>query len=105
MVDIIITFCISFAFGWVARELYAKYLIAKFLIHVEGSVKEEIEERVTRIIIEKQNGRYFVYSAHDKSFMAQGDSRSQVEDNLAQRYPGKFFAATPDNLKEMGFDK
>jgi hypothetical protein len=36
--------------------------------------------------------------------MAQGTNRKELEDNLDKRYPGKRFAATPDNLKEIGFD-
>jgi hypothetical protein len=31
--------------------------------------------------------------------MAQGSTRKELEDNLAKRYPDKYFAATNEDLK------
>lgn len=103
--EIIITFILSFAFGWVMRELHAQRQMSKVLKNVETAVKQELREKVTRIIIEKQKDTYYVYNADDLTFMAQGNSRKELEDNLAKRYPGKFFGANPDNLKNVGFDQ
>ena len=65
---------------------------------------EEIKKKYLPIKIEKVEHGYFVYSLPDNTFMAQGSNRKELEDNLDKRYPGKKFAATPDNLKEVGFD-
>jgi hypothetical protein len=103
--DYIMIFVLSFAFGWVAREIYAKYTVAKVLMNVEYAVKEELKEKVVRIVIEHQNDMFYAYSFEDLSFMAQGSNRKELEDNLAKRYPGKMFGAEPDNLKNVGFTK
>ena len=65
---------------------------------------EEIKKKYLPIKIEKVQHGYFVYSIPDNTFMAQGTNRKELEENLDKRYPGKKFAATPDNLKEVGFD-
>ena len=103
--EIAITFILSFAFGWVMREFHARRQMNRVLKNVETAVKQEIREKVTRIKIEKQEDTYYVYNADDLTFMAQGNTREELEGNLAKRYPGKFFGANPDNLKNMGFDK
>jgi hypothetical protein len=36
-------------------------------------------------------------------FMAKGDSRKELEQNLSELFPGKRFEVTPENLKQVGF--
>jgi hypothetical protein len=103
--ELIVTFVLSFAFGWVLRELYAQHRINKLMTVVETAVKEDLKDKFIRIIIEQQNDMYYVYDAGDKSFMAQGSTRDELEKNLASRFPGKMFAAEPENLKNLGFTK
>jgi hypothetical protein len=87
--------------GWAARERHAMRQLDKLLSTVD---MEEGEELIP-IIIEKQEHMLFAYGKEDNSFMAQGADRSQLEKNLLHRYPGKRFAASPENLKQIGFDK
>ena len=98
----IIIFALAFAFGWVLREQYAKYRVNKMMSFLETTVTAEVKEKVVRIVIERHSGMFYVYSAEDRSFMAQGVTRQELEDNLAKRYPGKMFGAEPDNLKLLG---
>jgi hypothetical protein len=37
--------------------------------------------------------------------MAQGATRKELENNLEKRFPGKRFAARPENLRDVGFNK
>lgn len=93
--------------GWGLRELHAIRQVEQFEGMIKENLQEELEEikkKYLPIKIEKVNDAYFVYSIPDNKFMAQGTNRKEVEENLDKRYPGKRFAATPDNLKEVGFD-
>jgi hypothetical protein len=90
---------VGFIWGWTARERAA---VAKVNEMMKGA-EEHVADNLIKIIIEPSNGCYYVYAVEDRTFMAQGKDRDELEDNLAKRYPGKMFAATPDNLKEIGF--
>lgn len=92
-----------FVFGWFAREVYAVHQAKMFFRELQED--SESEEQLEPILIDKHNDTFFVYSRVDNTFMAQGKSVKELETNLANRYPGKKFGATNDNLKEVGFLK
>jgi hypothetical protein len=96
---------VGFVWGWFAREQQAVKRIKQM---VEEDPKNSIEKleklNLIPIKIEQHNNTYYVYSVKDRTFMAQGETKDILEDNLAKRYPGKKFAALPENLKEIGFD-
>jgi hypothetical protein len=91
---------VGFIWGWTARERAA----VKKINEMMKGVEEQVSDNLIKIIIEPSNGCYYVYALEDRTFMAQGKDRDELEDNLAKRYPGKMFAATPANLKEIGFN-
>jgi len=102
--DLIIIF-IAFFIGWIAREVWAVRQVEKmWTTAVEAEINDN-KENLIQIVIEKDNDMFFVYDKSHKSFMAQGRTREEVEDNLHKRYPGQLFAAHPDNLREIGFKK
>lgn len=92
--------------GWNARERHAKRVIQEYLSEEENldHELEEMKKKYQPIKIEKHDNGYFVYSLPENNFMAQGATRHEVEANLEKRFPGKRYAATPENLKEVGFD-
>lgn len=95
---------VFFALGWVSREVAAVKKVNKLLAEVkieEEETKKELD-KVIFITIEIHNGTFFVYNKKDNSFMAQGTDIRQVEDALLKRYPGKRFAADPENLRGVG---
>jgi predicted negative regulator of RcsB-dependent stress response len=97
----LVIFALGFAFGWTSRETAAKRRVEKFVQQLEEA--EESADELIRIKIEKHGEVYYVFSDSDNNeFMAQGSSMKELEDALAKRYPEKRFAATPENLKEMG---
>ena len=89
--------------GWVLRERYAQMKINRYLAQAEVQMQEEVADKHIQITIERHNDMFFVYDVNDKKFMAQGETRKQLERNLEERFPGKKFAASHENLKEMGF--
>lgn len=88
--------------GWRAREVHAKQQVQKYLTETADE-PESIAETQIQIKIEKDENGFFVYDLQTNEFMAQGATRRQLETALAERYPGKHFAATPANLQEIGF--
>lgn len=94
---------LSFVAGWIAREIAASRRIDQLMAQVEESVNEQVKEQLIPIKIEHHDQMFYVYSLDNNTFMAQGQTRRELESNLEKRYPGKKFAARPENLKEVGF--
>jgi hypothetical protein len=86
-------------YGWYARERHAKRTIDRFFSHVEETIEQAEDNSVIHIEIEKHNGTLFVYNKNTKEFMGQGQTRHELEKNLAKRYPEKRFAADTENLR------
>ena len=102
---------VSFAAGWIVREMYAEYRINSILDQLESeSELEEEEETLTvepesnvyHVILEHHNNEYFVYSRENYRFLAQGKTLDELKINLAKSLPGKQFGVTPENLRELG---
>lgn len=94
----------GFVWGWFARERQAvKRVQAMLDEHPENTIDKLEKANLIPIKIEQHNDTYYVYSVKDRTFMAQGATKDILEDNLAKRFPGKKFAALPENLKEIGF--
>jgi hypothetical protein len=69
----------------------------------DDATDEIISSRnVIDIIIEEDSGWFYVYNYHTSEFMAQGKTKSDVENALVYRYPTKLFNATEENLEELG---
>ena len=99
---------VCFISGWIAREIAASRRIDRLMESVQVDIREKIEEELENLIpikIEYDNSTFFVYNNDDHSFMAQGETRKELETNLEKRYPGKRFAARPENLRDVGFNK
>ena len=102
--SIFIVFTMGFILGWVLREEMAKRRVDKLLEQLGGEL-EEVAQDLINIKIEHHSGVYYVFNKETDEFMAQAPTRKELEDSLAARYPEKRFAATPENLKEVGFAK
>lgn len=87
--------------GWQARERYAQRVLQKLMGEVKES--EEESEELIQITIEKHNEVFYVYDRKTKTFMGQGKNRDEIEDVLHERFPGKRFGASEQNLIEVGF--
>lgn len=107
MLDVFIYFGVFFfgyAVGWAVREITAMRKVNKVLNNILIETRKELEETLILITIEKHQDKFFVYNMKDNSFMAQGNNIEELEEELSQKYPGKRFAASPENLKEMGIE-
>jgi hypothetical protein len=100
-------FALGFILGWVLREEMAKRRV-DYIMKQLGEDLENLENTAKDLIqikIERHSGQYYVFNKETDEFMAQAMTRAELEDSLAARYPEKRFAATPENLKEVGFAK
>ena len=93
----------SFAAGWILREIVAVRRIKDMIDELEDMDDESNEPDQIRISIEKVDSTFFVYNMDDNSFMAQGNTRNELESALKSRFPGVVFACPEANLKEVGF--
>ena len=94
-------FIYGFSVGWKARERHALRLTQQMLEGLEDKVEEEQKNKVY-VTIEKHGDVIYVYDKSNSQFMAQGTNRKELEDVLSQRFPGKKFAATPEELEKAG---
>jgi hypothetical protein len=95
----IVIWIMGAVYGWYARERHAQRTLKSLLSQVEETVKTAVDDSIIPIVIEKNNGVFYVWGKDTNDFMAQGMTRKELEDNLAKRYPEKRFAATTENLK------
>lgn len=89
--------------GWHLREYIAAWRVRQLLNEYEKTT-EKAQENLIPIKLEKHSDTYYVYGK-DGKFLAQANSQEDLEDTLIEKFPGKQFAATPENLREMGFIK
>ena len=102
--SIFAVFALGFILGWVLREEMAKRRV-DYIMKQLGEDLKQVAEDLIQIKIERHSGVYYVFNKDTDEFMAQAPTRAELEDALAKRYPEKRFAATPENLKEVGFAK
>jgi hypothetical protein len=94
---------VCFMAGWISREISAIRAMEQALDYTADQVKKKVLENLIHVIIEAENEMYYVYNMDDNTFMAQGKTQEELEENLYKRYPGNRFVASPSNLKEVGF--
>jgi len=94
---------IGFSFGWNLRERVAIVKANKMLAEIEQELEQESNPDVIKITIEKDNGILFAYHKDSSQFITQANDRKELEQKLAELYPGKTFGVTPQNLIEIGF--
>jgi hypothetical protein len=97
----VIAVFMGMVYGWYARERQAKRTIDRFFSEVADEVDEQVNDSVIPIKIERHSGVFYVYNKDTEEFMGQGNTRRELEVNLAKRFPDKKFAADKENLKVL----
>jgi hypothetical protein len=99
---ITLVFILGAVYGWGARERSAKKHVEDILTDLESELKQPHDDSYINIVIEKHNNVFYVYG-NDNEFMGQGNDRLELEQSLANRFPGKRFIAKTENLKDIGW--
>jgi len=100
--DYLLVAIFAFWIGWTLRQAVAIWKLGQFAKQLEQEVKQDEEDGMIFISIEKYNGQFFVYDK-DSNFLAQGLTREEIEKKLGDLFPGRNFACKKDNLREVGF--
>lgn len=97
LILVILVYILGFSRGYVYREELA-------LMKINDVVQQMTEEEddIMLVNIEKINGVLYVYSDEDDRFMAQGKTHAEISEVLAQKYPGKRFGASKENIAQVG---
>lgn len=104
MENIVIIFifgAICFFLGWRLREAHAKMVVNKMKKEFLEEAQEEFKSSVVNIRVEDHDGQFFVYRKDDGSYLAHGETKSILEDILNEKFPGKMFNATPEDLEKL----
>lgn len=99
----VVSYIIVFYFGWKIREEYAIFVTQKLIQQIEMTSEQSQQDDIVEIFIEKHGDNFFVYDAGTSSFLVQASCRKEVETKLLDMYPGKSFACTEKNIKEVDF--
>jgi len=93
-------FC--FLIGWHARELWA---IRKLKNLIDELEEPEDDDKIY-IIVDINDSGIFVYEKDTLKYLAHGKNEKDISAILKERFPGKTFAASPEDMvKLMSFTK
>ena len=85
-------------YGWQAHSR----MVERNIRHFIHAMHEDITSNFIKIKIERHNDMLYVYDLETKQFMAQGKSEEELTKALNEKYPGKRFAATEQELLASG---
>ena len=67
----------------------------------DKDVLDEFKKKVVDITIEKSGDFFLVYRKDDGSFLAQGADIDKLSDILTEKFPGKLFNCSPEDLATL----
>jgi hypothetical protein len=97
----VVVWILGAVYGWYARERQARRTIDRFFSNLEEDDDEHVVDSVIPIKIDRHSGVFYVYNKDTEEFMGQGNTRKDLEVNLAKRFPDKKFAADKESLKVL----
>ena len=92
----IIIIVISFILGWYIREFVAVINIRQTFENTTALDLSKIQ-----ITIELKDDMVFVYERDSNTYLAHGDDAEHVEKILKEKFPGKMFAASAEDLLKL----
>ena len=90
-----------FLLGWKMREWHAHRVMDKMIEDMADKTVDEFKSKVVNIRVEDHDGQFFVYKKDDGSYLAHGETKTKLEDILNERFPGKLFNASPEDLEKL----
>lgn len=92
---------LGFIIGWWAREKYAMHVVSTIVKKAKEEYLEDVKSSVVNVLVEKANDVFYIYAKEDGTFLAQGKNIDELTDILNERFPGKMFNVTPEDLKML----
>jgi hypothetical protein len=87
--------------GWFLREWYAMRKVEKLINNIGDTMVDEFKKKVIDISVEKNGDFFYVYRKDDGTFLAQGTDIEKLSDILVEKFPGKLFNCSPEDLKAL----
>lgn len=100
---IIVILIVGGIIGWKAREAVAMRFVANYQKMFEEAAMAEAINTVM-IEVERDGDQFFIYNKETGEFLAQGTNHEEVTAVLGERFPSQRFTATPQNLKDVGYN-
>lgn len=92
---------ISFYVGWKAREIHAVNVIQKLTSEISEKMVEDFKDRVVDVTVEKNGDFFYIYRKDDGTFLGQGTDIDSLSDKLIEKFPGKLFNVSPEELAQL----
>lgn len=92
---------VCFFLGWKMREQRALRMIDRLTEEIAEDTLKEFKSNIVDIKVEDHDGQFFVYKREDGSYLAHGETKTKLEDILNEKFPGKMFNATPEDLRKL----
>ena len=102
--DLFITFCtmlIGFIIGWVLRERWAIRKLNNMLGDMNIEIASMEDDNKIQIDIELKDSMIYIYNKETSMYLAHGATKDVVESMLLEKFPGKKFAASTEDLLKL----
>ena len=84
--------------GWAAREQVAVNRVNQF----KEELSKTVQANSMRIRLEKEKEVLYAYDFDTDKFLGQGETFTALDEILAEKFPGKTFVVSDENLDEVG---
>lgn len=100
--EYVIFIALGFFLGWNAREFQAKMRIKRYLKEMQSEIIEDVKKDVINITVDfADSGEIFIYKKEDGSYLGHAKTLKELEDTLCEKFPGKLFNASPEDLAKL----
>jgi hypothetical protein len=96
---VFLTHVFFFWLGWNCRELRAYLWLRKNVSYVEE--EEEKDSSQVQIIVDIKDDMIFIYERDTLRYLAHGKDHEGIEKMLMEKFPGKTFAASAQDLLKL----
>lgn len=95
---------VAFVWGYRFREHLATRKMNSLVERLSQDL-EEVKNNVMLVTIEKHGDMFLVYEKDTNRFLTQSKDQKELGENLKKMFPNKRFAASHQNMREVGYDE
>jgi len=95
---------VAFVWGYRFREHLATKKMDNLVQRLSQDM-EEVKSNVMLVTIEKHGDMFLVYEKDTNRFLTQSTDQKELGENLKRMFPNKRFAASHQNMREVGYDE
>lgn len=92
---------IGFIIGWVMRERWAIRKLNNMLGDLNQKIQQTNDDDKIQINIELKDSMIYIYNKETSMYLAHGATKDVVESMLLEKFPGKKFAASTEDLLKL----